>query len=57
MENTFLNYALLYASAGFRVFPLLQGDKKPLPRSSGYKEATTDTEKSENGGKITQNTI
>lgn len=45
MENTFLNYALLYASAGFRVFPLLQGNKKPLPRSSGYKEATTDTEK------------
>ncbi|MCH5204293.1 MAG: bifunctional DNA primase/polymerase [Oscillospiraceae bacterium] len=43
-SKTMLDWALKYATAGFRVFPLRPNDKKPLAGSSGCTEATTDTE-------------
>lgn len=36
--------ALYYASLGLRVFPLQEKEKKPLPKSHGVKDATTDAE-------------
>ena len=40
-ENNLLNSALLYARAGFRVFPIAQ-DKKPLAKWKSTEPATTD---------------
>ena len=34
--------ALQWAAAGFRVFPLTPDDKRPLPGSHGFKEASSD---------------
>lgn len=34
--------AVAYAELGWPVFPLVPGDKIPYPRSSGFKDATTD---------------
>lgn len=34
--------AVAYAELGWPVFPLMPGDKVPYPRSSGFKDATTD---------------
>ena len=36
--------ALCYASLGLRVFPLQEKGKKPIPKSHGVKDATTDAE-------------
>lgn len=36
--------ALWYASIGLYVFPLTPGTKIPLPRTNGFKDATTDPE-------------
>lgn len=35
--------ALWYAQQGLRVFPLTPGSKVPLPRTAGFKDATTDS--------------
>lgn len=37
-----LHAALWYASLGLHVFPLQAASKEPLPRSHGFKEATTE---------------
>lgn len=37
-----LNAALEYAAAGFRVFPIKERDKKPLPGTHGCTDGTTD---------------
>lgn len=34
--------AMWYANRGMRVFPLLAGEKRPLPRTHGVKDATDD---------------
>ena len=39
-----LQTALLYASMGWKVFPLVHGSKKPTGGSNGYIDATTDAE-------------
>lgn len=39
-----LGSALWYAEQGLHVFPLTPGAKIPLPRSRGFKDATTDAE-------------
>lgn len=44
-QPTFARYAHRYAAAGFSVFPLACGSKKPLLNGHGLKEATTDPRK------------
>ncbi|MCI8604457.1 MAG: hypothetical protein HFE79_10000 [Ruminiclostridium sp.] len=37
-----LDYALMYAKMGLRVFPVQEREKKPLPGSNGFKDAVCD---------------
>ena len=43
-RNTFLQAALAYAALGYKVFPLLRGDKRPATEH-GFHDATNDDEK------------
>jgi hypothetical protein len=44
-DSIFLEAALRWAEAGFHVFAVQEGNKKPLPESGAWKDATTDPEK------------
>ena len=45
IPSSFLDYALAYAARGWRVFPLSERSKKPVARSNGFCDATTDAER------------
>ena len=46
-QKTLKEWALYYASIGWKVFPLVPGDKIPIKDSNGFKDATTDKEQIE----------
>jgi hypothetical protein len=44
-DSPFLESALRWAEAGFHVFAVQEGDKKPLPGSNAWRDATVDPDK------------